>query len=250
MQAIVSDIHGNIEALETVLADIEKQNIDEIVCLGDIVGYGPNPKECMDRASAFNAILKGNHEEALCDELEAQNFNPKAKRAVDWTRQQFWDFSGDKEANAKRWDLIDSLQMTLEAGDVMYVHGSPREPVSEYIYPRDIYKPKKLEGIFAEIKWLCFVGHSHVPGMFTEDMTYRTPEELSFRYELTEKKTIINVGSVGQPRDGDPRACYLILDDQTVYWRKLQYPYAVTVQKIESVPELDSFLAERLKDGR
>jgi len=250
LQAIVSDIHGNIEAFELVLEDIRKQNIDEIVCLGDIVGYGPNPKECVDLATGFNALLKGNHEEALCDEIESQNFNPKAKKAVDWTRNQFSMLSDDKENNAKRWDVIGSLELRFQAGDVKYVHGSPRDPVSEYIYPRDIYRPKKLEGIFEHIEWLCFVGHSHVPGVFTEDLEYKTPAELSLQYKLTDKKTIINVGSVGQPRDADPRACYAIVDDTTIYWRKLHYPFAKTIQKIQQIPELDSFLAERLREGK
>jgi len=250
LQAIVSDIHANVEAFEVVLADIRQQNIDEVVCLGDIVGYGPNPKECVDLAAGFNALLKGNHEGALCDEFEAQNFNPKARRAVDWTREQLSMLSGEREANAKRWDLIGSLELTFEAGDVMYAHGSPRDPVSEYVYPRDIYRPKKLAAIFDSMSWLCFVGHSHVPGVFTEDMDYKRPEDVSFKYELTEKKTIINVGSVGQPRDGDPRACYAIVDDKTVYWRKLHYPFAKTVQRIEAIEALDNFLGERLREGK
>ena len=250
MQAIVSDIHANVEALEVVLEDIRQQDIEEVVCLGDIVGYGPNPKECVDLAARFNAVLKGNHEEALCDEFEAQNFNPKARRAVAWTREQLSMLSGEREANAKRWDLIGSLELTFAAGDVMYAHGSPRDPVSEYIYPRDIYRPKKLAAIFDAMSWLCFVGHSHVPGVFTEDMDYKRPEDVSFKYELTEKKTIINVGSVGQPRDGDPRACYAIVDQETVYWRKLHYPFAKTVQKIEGIEALDNFLGERLREGK
>ncbi len=250
MQAIVSDIHANIEAFSVVLEDIRNQQIDEIVCLGDIVGYGPNPKEAVDMASGFNAILRGNHEHALCEEFEAQNFNPKARSAVDWTRDQFSLFSEDREENARRWDLIGDLELTYEAGDVLYVHGSPRDPVSEYIYPRDIYRPQKLEAIFERIKWLCFVGHTHVPGVFTEDLEYKTPEELGYKYELTEKKTIINVGSVGQPRDGDPRACYLILDGTTVIWRRLHYPFMKTVEKIKRIPELDSFLGDRLVEGK
>jgi len=250
LQAIVSDIHANVEAFGVVLEDIKNQNIDEIVCLGDIIGYGPNPKQAVDMASEFNAILRGNHEHALCDEFEAQNFNPKARSAVDWTREQLSMLSDDREANAKRWDLIGDLELIFESGDVMYAHGSPRDPVSEYIYPRDIYRPKKLEGIFEHVKWLCFVGHTHVPGVFTDDMEYKTPDELGFTYTLTKKKTIINVGSVGQPRDGDPRACYLIMDGQTIHWRKLHYPFAQTVQKIESIPELDGFLAQRLKEGK
>jgi len=238
LQAIVSDIHANLEALERVLDDIKELGIDEIVCLGDIVGYGPNPKECVDLATGFEVALKGNFEEALCDEIEAQNFNPRAKKMVDWTRNQFSKFSDDRENNAVRWDLIRGLQLTFEADDVTYVHGTPRNPLSEYIHPRDVHQPRKLEGIFDYIERLCFVGHSHVPGIFTEDLDYRRPTGPLFECNLTDKKTIINVGSVGQPRDADPRACYVIFDGTTVYWRRLQYPVAKTMEKIRQIPDL------------
>ena len=242
MQAIVSDIHANLEAFERVLDDIGELGIDEIVCLGDIVGYGPNPKECVDLTTGFEAVRKGNFEEALCDEIEAQNFNPKARKMVDWTRNQFSRLSHDMENNTKRWDVIRGLQLTFEAGGVKYVHGSPRDPASEYIYPRDLYRPKKLEGIFEYIEWLCFVGHTHVPGVFTEDLEYVHPTGPLFEYKLTDKKTIINVGSVGQPRDADPRACYAIVDGTTVRWRRLHYPVAKTMEKIRQIPDLDGLL--------
>ena len=232
------------------MEDIRAQGIEEVVCLGDVIGYGPNPKECIDLCKDFNVILMGNHEEALLQEFEAQNFNPKAKSAIDWTRDQLSMLSEDKEANARRWDFLDTLRVTHEAGDIMYVHGSPRDPTGEYVYPRDIYRPAKLEAIFETISWLCFVGHSHVPGVWTEDMAYSTPEEIDYEFRLQSKKTIINIGSIGQPRDGDPRACYVVMDDSNIRFRKIHYPFPETVRKIESIDALDNFLGDRLREGK
>jgi diadenosine tetraphosphatase ApaH/serine/threonine PP2A family protein phosphatase len=253
VQAIVSDIHSNAEAFEVVLRDVERHGVTDIISLGDFIGYGPSPKDCVDMALNFNIILKGNHEEALLEEFQGSSFNLKARAAIEWTREQFSmlvDDEGEREKNARRWDFLGSLENIHHEGDVTFAHGTPRDPVREYLYPRDIYRPKKLEEIFEHVRWVCFVGHTHVPGVWTEDMMYLTPEELNFQYKLTNKKTVINVGSTGQPRDGDPRACYVILDGDTVRFRKLAYPLDKTIDKIKRVPELDPFLAERLREGK
>lgn len=253
MQAIVSDIHANQEAFEVVLRDIKRQGVTEIVSLGDFIGYGASPARCIDLALDFNIILKGNHEEALLEEFQGSSFNVRAKSAIEWTRSQLSMLTNDpdvKEANAKRWDFLGSLENIHHEGEVTYVHGTPRDPVREYLYPRDIYRPKKLDGIFEHVNWVCFVGHTHVPGVWTEDMIYLTPEEINYQYKLTPKKTVINVGSVGQPRDGDPRACYVILDGDTIRFRKLAYPVDKSIDRIKRVPQLDPFLAERLREGK
>ncbi|MHC4591794.1 MAG: metallophosphoesterase family protein [Planctomycetota bacterium] len=210
MKAIISDIHGNLEAFQAVLDDMERQGATELICLGDFVGYGPNPKECIDLAVGFSIALCGNHEHALLTEFESANFNVKARSSIDWTRDQLNPLSGDREANLRRWDFLDSLETTHKEDEVLYVHGTPRDPVTEYLYPRDIYRPQKLKAIFSMTDWLCFCGHTHVPGIWTQDMIYLTPEEVNFRYHLVNKKTLVNVGSVGQPRDGDVRATYVL----------------------------------------
>lgn len=250
MKAIISDIHANVEAFRAVLDDIESQGASEIVCLGDFVGYGPNPKECIDLALGFEVALRGNHEDALMTEFQASNFNIKARSSIDWTREQLSPLSDDREANLRRWDFMDTLEIMHRSGNICFVHGSVREPTAEYLYPRDIYKPGKLGQILEEIDWLCFCGHTHLPGIWTQDMIYLSPQEVNYRYHLVNKKTIVNVGSVGQPRDGDPRACYVLFDGNRVVFRRVEYPVHTTVRKLRSIPEIDDYLAERLLEGR
>ncbi len=250
MKAIISDIHANAEAFQAVLADMEAQGATEVVCLGDFVGYGASPKECIDLAAGFEVALCGNHEHALMTEFEASNFNHRARGSLDWTREQLSPLNEDREANLKRWDFLDSLEKMHKSDDVLYVHGTPRDPITEYLYPRDIYRPQKLEAIFEKIDWLCFCGHTHVPGIWTQDMIFLSPEEVNFRYHLLKKKTVVNVGSVGQPRDGDKRACYVLFDGGRVIFRKVEYPVETAARKIRAVPQLDRYLAERLLRGK
>jgi len=248
--AVISDIHANLEALEAVCADIERQGAEEIICLGDIVGYGPNPKECVDRAMRFDVCLLGNHEEALLVRMQQAVFNVKARSSIDWTRAQLDMFADDREANAPRWDFLGSLKESFRRDDMLFVHGGPTDPISEYIYPRDIQVPDKLGPVFDMVPHICFVGHTHVPGVWTDDMVYISVREMNFRYRFTRKRTIVNVGSVGQPRDGDPRACYVLLDGQSIRFRRVSYPVGKTVAKIRAIKDLDPFLAERLLEGR
>jgi len=250
VQAIISDIHANLEALTAVLADIERHGASRIICLGDIVGYGPDPKQCLDLAKRFDVCILGNHEEALLVSLQQAVFNVKARNSIDWTRAQLDMFSDDREANGPRWDFLGSLAESYESADMLFVHGAPTDPISEYVYPRDIQAPDKLGPIFDLIPHVCFVGHTHVPGVWTDDMVYLTVHEMNYWYRFTRKKTIVNVGSVGQPRDGDRRACYALLDSESVRFRKVPYDVEKTVNKIYAIKELDPFLAERLLTGR
>lgn len=250
MQAIISDIHANCEALEAVLKDIEKHSVSEILCLGDVIGYGPDPRKCIDYASEFDMSVLGNHEEALLVQMQGAFFNVKARSSIEWTRAQL-DMSADGgEENRERWDFLGSLLETHEVGDMLFLHGTPREPIGEYLYPRDIYRPEKLEEIFGLIRHVCFVGHTHVPGIWTDDMVYLTVTEVNYRYTFTHKKTIVNVGSVGQPRDGDQRACYVLLNGDGIMFRKVPYSVGMTAAKIRRNSQLDPFLGERLLLGR
>ncbi len=245
-RAIISDIHGNIEALTAVLADIETQGISEIYCLGDVVGYGPNPRECIDRCREFALTLLGNHDNGAL--FDPEGFSSGAERAIFWTRSQLeqTEHDGAKE----RWDFLAGLPRTHREGDFMFVHGSPRSPLNEYVFPEDVYNQRKIERIFGFIQKYCFQGHTHVPGVFTENFRFYSPSEFSNTYTLGEQKLMINVGSVGQPRDSDPRGSYVILEGNEVEFRRVEYDPAPTRKKILGIAELDDFLGDRLLEGR
>jgi predicted phosphodiesterase len=210
-RALISDIHGNLEALEAVLDDIQAQGITEVYCLGDIIGYGPNPRECIDRVMDVCQItLLGNHDQGAM--FDPDGFNIGAERAIFWTREQL-ESPSDRVNNERRWEFLGELPRTHRVGPFLFVHGSPRNPLSEYIFPEDIYNHRKMERLFQLVDRYCFQGHTHVPGVFTEGFQFYAPEEIENEYTLGDGKLMINVGSVGQPRDGDNRACYVVLDD-------------------------------------
>jgi len=250
--AIISDIHGNLEALEVVLADIETKNVDRIICLGDIVGYGPNPVECVDLvAERCEWSLIGNHDFGVL--YEPTNFNFAAETAAYWTRRQFEEEDDDEKA-AKRWDFLGRLRVRVLEGDFLHVHGTPRRPINEYLFPEDaMNSPVKMQQIFERIDKYCLVGHTHVPGAFTDEPDFYPPDDLDGVYTFVEgEKAIINPGSVGQPRDLNPRASYAVLDveaKQVEYFR-LQYDVDAVVEKIKAIPELTDWLGERLYEGR
>ena len=247
MRAIISDIHGNLEALQAVLADIDEQSVDEIYCLGDIIGYGPNPRECIDLVmERCAASILGNHDQAAL--FDPEGFNAGAERAIFWTRHTLE--TGEPGDNERRWEFLGELPRIRRENGFQFVHGSARNPLNEYVFPEEIYNQRKMERIFALVEKYCFQGHTHIPGVFTEGLNFLTPEEIEYRYELNAEKVLVNVGSVGQPRDLDPRACYVLLDDSSVQYRRVPYDFEQTIAKIYPIPELDNFLGDRLREGR
>jgi predicted phosphodiesterase len=248
LRAIISDIHGNLEALESVLADIKDQEISEIYCLGDIVGYGPNPRECIDRVMDCQVCLLGNHDQGAL--FDPEGFNAGAERAIFWTRKMLE--TGEKEETARRWDFLGELPRMRREDNYLFVHGSARNPLNEYVFPEDIYNQRKMERIFALVEKNCFQGHTHIPGVFTDDLTFLAPEEIDFEFDLLNgNKHLVNVGSVGQPRNGVPDSSYVVLDDAGVIkFRRVEYDVGKTAEKIYAIPELDNFLGDRLRDGR
>lgn len=246
-RAILSDIHGNLEALQAVLADIRREGIQSIYCLGDVIGYGPNPRECIDLAMQFDLCILGNHDQGAL--FDPEGFSSGAERAIFWTRRQLESDNGDAE-NQRRWNFLCELPRVHWDDQVLFVHGSPRNPLNEYIFPDDIYNSRKMDRIFSLVVRYCFQGHTHVPGVFTEDGRFLNPREINGRYRLTNQKCMVNVGSVGQPRDGDPRSSYVIVDGEWVEFRRIEYPLETTVRKIHQIPELDRFLGDRLREGR
>ena len=247
MQAIISDLHSNMAALSVVLEDIRSKGITEIVCLGDVVGYGPEPEECLDLAQSWKQTLLGNHEEAIL--TDAANFNIRARDAINWTRKKL-DLDSEDPAKMARWTFLEKLVPMQQVGDVLYVHGSPRAPTTEYIVPRDGQDKRKMTDIFNRFDRICFVGHSHIPGVYTAD-GFLSPKDLCDIYMCEPgKKALVNVGSVGQPRDGDVRASYVTFDGESVVFRRIPYDIERTANKIYAIPELDRFLGDRLKEGK
>lgn len=248
MKAIISDIHSNLEALQAVLKDISKQDVSEIYCLGDVVGYGPNPRECVDLVMQCKVVLLGNHDQGAM--FDPEGFNPPAERAIFWTRGQLEAPGESRQAKERRWEFLAERPRSYREDGFLYVHGSARNPLNEYVFPEDIYNQRKMERIFALVERYCFQGHTHVPGIFTENLQFHSPDEIDYTYRLDGRKTLCNVGSVGQPRDGDWRACYILLDSDTIRYRRVEYDIDTTVKKIYAIPDLENFLGDRLRDGR
>lgn len=253
MKAIISDIHGNLEALVAVLDDIKSQGADELYCLGDVVGYGPNPRECVDLVRNFKLVLLGNHDNAAI--FDPEGFNPAAEKAIFWTRDQLERSPEPTHRRQDRLDFLTERPKLLREDPYLFVHGSARNPLNEYVFPDDVYNHRKMDMIFTRIPKYCFQGHTHVPGVFIQvDATnyqFRTPEELGYTYFPEANKIMCNVGSVGQPRDQDPRACYVLLDETgRITYRRVPYDVETTVKKILAIPDLDDFLGLRLRQGR
>ncbi len=240
--AVFSDVHANLEALETVLADAARHHPDAYVCLGDIVGYGPDPNECVARVRALGGdTVAGNHDRAAVGGADLEMFSPLARAAIEWTISVL---SGESRR------FLASLPLRLETPAFLAVHGSPRDPVDEYI----LDLPTALAVFNAGDFELCLVGHSHVPGAFVLRSDGRVgarslPPGEAVRFTRG-SRYIVNVGSVGQPRDGDPRASYLLLETspRIVTLRRIRYPIAATQEKMVA-RGLPALLARRLSAG-
>ena len=225
---VLSDIHANLAAFDAVLA--HAGSFDRVWCLGDIVGYGPDPNECVERVRELRRYqcLAGNHDWAALGKLDLSDFNTDARLAALWTRQQL---TPDNRAFLDaRLEYIGPLE-----GRYTLVHGSPRYPIWEYILDEAI----AAENFPYFSTQVCLVGHTHVPVIYAETpagvRALRPP--LDTPHPLGDQRLIINPGSVGQPRDGDPRASYLLLDVEagTVTYRRVDYPIEVTQEKMAAV---------------
>ena len=206
---ILSDIHANLPALNAVLEDAGA--IERVWCLGDIVGYGPDPNECIERVRGLPGLqcVKGNHDAAILGEIAVRAFNYEARASLTWLESEL------SPAN-KRW--LSGLDERLVLDQVTLAHGSPRNPVWEYIL--DLGSARENMRMFET--QLCLAGHSHLPSLF--QMEENSPQSTQ-QYGLTagepfsiNRKSILNPGSVGQPRDNDPRSAYLIYDDELDQW--------------------------------
>ncbi len=250
--AIISDLHSNREALEAVFADIRRRGVTDLVCLGDVIGYGPDPEFCVDLVRGHARwCLMGNHDEALF--RDASDFNPHARGAIAFTKRRMqprWWSSSEKRA---RWKWLKNLPLKHSEGRFLFVHGSPRDPVREYVLSTDgILNPDKLRAIFEAFDGVGVAGHTHQPGLHDENLRFRALDgagELTLPLE-PDKRYFINVGSTGQPRDGDNRACYAVLEDHQVTWHRVEYDFRATQEKILHTGVLSEILARRLSVGK
>jgi predicted phosphodiesterase len=250
--AIISDLHSNSEALEAVLEHIRANGVDRVYCLGDVVGYGPEPERCVDLVRERAQIcLMGNHDEALF--RDASDFNPHARGAIEFTRNRMvphWYSAAEKKA---RWKWLEALPLVHAEGRFVFVHGSPRDPVREYVLSTDGFlNPDKLRAIFQSFEGVAVGGHTHHPGMHREDLQFHGlngADQVTMPIPRGEK-CFINVGSVGQPRDSDNRACYSVLEEDQVTWYRVPYNFQGTMQKILATGVLSEMLARRLALGK
>lgn len=257
-QALLSDIHGNLIALETALKDCDEQKVDEIVCLGDIVGYGPEPIECVDLIrSRCKWVLAGNHDVALFMRFPI-GFNIVAREAIEWQRTQLQPNWYSLPVKKERWKWLQGLEPERRDDKTIYVHASPRDPLMEYVEEGDVadmgFGPsQKIIEIFERIPWLCFCGHSHKPGVVTEDFLWMKPHELDNQTYLLPRgeKTLVNIGSVGQPRDQNPDLCYVIYDTDKaeVRFRRLSYDIPAAQERFKRIPQLHERCWQRLAHG-
>ncbi len=215
---VISDIHANLAALESVIADAGK--IDAAWCLGDLVGYGPDPNECIQRVQGLQNLvcILGNHDAAALKQIDAGSFNPEARHAINWTQSMLTDSS---------INFLNNLPERVNLDHVTLVHGSPRQPVWEYLLDTQ-NATRSFE--FFETAY-CFVGHTHLPILYhlgeNHNLARLLIPEPETRFVLT-PRAILNPGSVGQPRDHDPRAAYAIYDPQEQSWEYHRIAYNVT----------------------
>lgn len=212
---VFSDIHSNLIALEAVLA--AAGNVDAYWCLGDLVGYGPDPNECIALVRELPNLMcvRGNHDAATLGEVDQNTFNHEASLAITWTKRNL---------NAESQEFLLSLPERLVIDDITLVHGSPRNPVWDYIM--DAMTAERMFQFFDTR--ICLVGHTHVPAIWKETES-ESPKGLVLDYQKVKilTKSILNPGSVGQPRDHDPRAAFAIFDPQESLWELRRVPYKI-----------------------
>ena len=239
LHAVVADIHGNLEALDSVLADIEKRRVASIACLGDFVGYGSSPNECIDRLRPrIETAVAGNHDLAACGRLKLGYFNPDAAAAARWT---------DAQLTSQNRAYLEELPYSLVWRGLRLVHATPSSP-EEWRYVLSPMDAAVEMRAFDEA--VCLIGHSHYPGAFewnTRRMTYTREAAIPI---VEGHRYLVNVGSVGQPRDGDWRAAYLLYEEEQrlLTHVRLEYDLASAMRRIIDAG-LPPSLAERLQWG-
>lgn len=240
LYAVISDAHSNLEALDAVLRDADRRNIREILFLGDAVGYGPNPNECIALLSErCKVLIAGNHDRAALGLTDITYFNVYARKAIEWTAEVITE---KNKKILRSWPL----KKEMKDEDILLVHSTPKEP-AEWHYLLTL-RDAEMNFEYFDNRF-CFLGHSHQPFMIEkvpsgEILTYRDGMRIN-----TSSRYIINTGSVGQPRDGDPRASYAIIDDENIDIVRVSYDIVSVQNKMEK-EHLPSPLIERILVGK
>ena len=237
--ALFGDIHANLEALNTVLEDASSQGCTDWVCMGDVVGYNANPAECLELVRAMDIpVVKGNHDEDASGDHSLESMNPVAAEALEWTRSQL--------SNEQR-EWLRKLRMVRQVQDFTVVHSTLDQP---HTWNYVTNKFDAMSNFSYQFTNVCFHGHTHVPRVFVRATRVKEVPAESISIE-DGMKYFINIGSVGQPRDGDWRACYAIydLESRTVNFRRLEYDLPTAQKKILAA-KLPESLASRLEEGR
>lgn len=239
---VISDIHANLAALEAVLADAEGE-WDQIWCLGDVVGYGPDPNECAALLQEHDHLsLSGNHDWAVLGKLDISSFNQEARAAIQWTREAL---------TAETRAYLAENPPTQSAPPFTLAHASPRQPIWEYILDEQT-AALNFSQLEEETPY-CLVGHTHTPVIFVEEengAVQALAPSYDSLFSLDEHRLIINPGSVGQPRDSDPRAAYALLDSEAMTWEHRRVPYAIALtQERMRIYGLPPRLITRLEFG-
>ena len=238
---IFSDVHANIEAMTAVMQAYATERIDKFVCIGDVVGYGASPNECCDliREVAAFTIL-GNHDAAVAGRMDYSYYYDAARHALDVHARAL---------TPENLTWLRSLPYEQRDGDVTFCHGSPIN-LEEFEYIFSLEQAAKCLEMWDDLSMVTFIGHSHLCKSFAlarNDVFEVVATKFAIR---PDHRYIISVGSVGQPRDGDPRPCYVIQEPNQLSFRRVEYDPTVTANKIYNIPDLDDFLGDRIKQGR
>ena len=226
MLAILSDIHANLEALQAVMHDIECRKIDQIYCLGDIVGYGPDPSACVDHCKSYQLCIAGNWDKFVGNSIgDKESHTDRLREQHTWARSHL----SEDQVN-----FLATLNTFHTQERLSFAHGSPLDHVNGYVFPEAIYEQGQMGKLFDAFDGIFICGHTHLPGVHRKT-NYYEPASIENRFVPDGQPAIVNVGSVGQPRDNDSRACYVVYDGDCFEFIRLDYDIETTKQKIRDL---------------
>ncbi len=226
MFAILSDIHANYEALSAVVSDIARRNIETIYCLGDVVGCGPDPQACVQLAMEFDICLAGNWDIAITTPAaDDENESSQMREMIAWTVRQL---------SPQQLKFLKSRKSIHQNSQMTFAHGGPLDYVNQYLFPEHVYDDQTMQQVFEAFDHTFFCGHTHIAGIHERER-YFEPSQVGDLYILGRNQAIINVGSVGRPQDDDHRASYVIVDDCSVRFMRIDYDQDRTKRKMDDL---------------